>query len=472
VVFDFLTRAGTAVVASPPKEQPTASVAVPNFEFSPLTLAVDSPERSESTKELTSPKQAEPHVPPVKRGVRFAEDDKDDQIPLGYVLRIRKKREEKAKFLREERERRELEEDKRAREEERRSRLWEAEKKEQETERMVLELQKRKSDEEKRRQNYTAELHASRSRSEASRAGHISPSSLARDIERDTSASQDARQSKSPRARQRTLDLIVPTANLSPYDGSPTSSMPATPHGSQRSFSRPPSVYSTHTTSSEDVRARDGRRISRRSVLAFDPSKQSPLPLQNHRASLLPYNLWTNGQVPPVFIPQAPPVPIVPMIPMMTPIPFYPMDIPLLPPTPPFMMNQFGHRPRSINLSHGQIPSSPRQSNYSNHSAEGTHRTSSHAAPNSPGLATHQRRASDEARGHSISANTTADRKYGSQTDLRDKRSSQVAHSSRGSGLHHSHQPPALLHSNTSPARPGSTSQHRPTSNRRQTLYS
>lgn len=42
----------------------------------------------------------------MKRGVRFAEDEKEDVIPLGYVLRMKRKREEKAKFLRAEHDRR------------------------------------------------------------------------------------------------------------------------------------------------------------------------------------------------------------------------------------------------------------------------------------------------------------------------------------------------------------------------------
>lgn len=420
-------RAGTAIVSN-----------------APVAPAVD----------YISPKQEQAKPEPrVKRGVRFAEDGKDDQIPLGYVLRIKKRREEKARFLREEREKRELEEKTRIREEQHQSRLLEAEKGKQEKEQKAFELQKKKMEEERRRQNYATELQASRTRREASRAGHISSSSsLVRDIERDRSASRDARPSA-----LRTIDLMVPAQNLSLYDGSPASSMPATPQGSQRSFSRPPSIYSSHTTSSEDVRARDGRHISRHSTLAFDPSKQYPLPLPNHHPSFLPYNFWTNVQ--------APPVP-----PMMTSMPFYSMDIPLLPPSPPFMMNQSGYRQRPTN-SQGQL-SSVQHNSSSNHTTEGIRRTS-RAAPNSSGaFHTHQRRASDEARGHSSSANVLPDRRYGSQTDLQGKRSYHVAHSSRGSNLHHSHHPPALLHSHTSPAMPVSTSQSRPTPNRRQSVYS
>ncbi|KAG1815493.1 uncharacterized protein BJ212DRAFT_221669 [Suillus subaureus] len=464
---------GAAAVALPSTEKLSPSVAVADFEFSPLTLAVDSPDES---KNETSNLKAEPTpAPAVKRGVRFAEDGKDDQIPLGYVLRIKKKREEKARFLREEREKRELEEgrraqeDRRKREEERR--LWEAQMREQEEERQARELHKKKIEEARRKQNYASDLQASRTRREASRAGHISSSTLVRDIERDRSASRDAHPSGVSSTRQRTTDLRVSSASLSPYDGSPASSMPATP-GSQHSYSRPPSVYSTRTTSSDDARGRDGRYISKRTSVAFDPSKQLSLPLSNPRASFLPYNPWGNMPVPPFSIPPVSPLPVAPMMAM----PFYSLD-PLLPPSPPFMMNQFGMtnqfgmQPYPTYSSHGQVPSSPRQNSFSNHSAESVRHTY-RAAPNSPvHVSNHQRRASDETRGHSSSSNVTADRKYGSQTDLRDKRSPQAAHPSCSSGLHRSHQPPALVHAHTAPGRSVSTSQTRSTSSRHQSVY-
>lgn len=461
------SASGAAAVALPSTEKLSPSVDVADFEFSPLTLAVD-----ESKKETSNLKVEPTPAPAIKRGVRFAEDGKDDQIPLGYVLRIKKKREEKARFLREEREKRELEEGRRAREDRRtreeERRLREAQMREQEEERKARELHKKKIEEERRHQNYASELQASRTRREASRAGHISSSSLVRDIERDRSASRDAHPSGLLSTRQRTTDLKVSSANLSPYDGSPASSMPATP-GSQHSFSRPPSVYSTHT-SSDDARGRDGRHISKRTSVAYDPSKQ--LPLSNPRASLLPYNPWGNMLVPPFSIPPVSPLPVAPMMAM----PFYSLD-PLLPPSPPFMMNQFGMmnqfamQPYSTHSSHGQVPSSSRQNSFSNHSAEGVRHTS-HAAPNSPGhFSNHQRRASDETRGHPSSSNVTADRKYGSQTDLRDKRSPQAAHLSRSSGLHRSHQPPALVHAYTAPGRSVSTSQTRSMPSRHQSAY-
>ncbi|KAG2141778.1 uncharacterized protein EDB93DRAFT_1338551 [Suillus bovinus] len=470
----FLPPSGAAV-ASPSTEKLSPSVAVADFEFSPLTLAVDSPDETKrDTSNLTI---AEPTSRPViKRGVRFAEDGKDDQIPLGYVLRIKKRREEKAKFLREEREKRELDagrrarEDRRAREEEHRlreeeRRLRETQVREQEEERKAHELHKKKLEEERRQQNYASELQASRARRDASRTGHISSSSsLVRDMERDRSVSRGARPSGLPSTHQRTADLRVSSASLSPYDRSPASSMPATP-GSQHSFSRPPSVYSVHTTSSEDARGRDGRSISKRTSVAFDPSKQSSLPLLNPRASLLPYNPWGNMPVSPFPVP-------LPATPMMA-IPYYSLN-PLLPPSPPFMMNQFGMANQfgmQPYPSHGQVPSSPRPNSFPTPSSESVHHKS-RAASHSPGhFPNHQRRASDETRGHLSSSHTTADRKYGSQTDLRDKRSSQAAYSSHSSGLHRSRQPPTLVHAHTAPGRPVSASQTRSTPSRHQSAY-
>ncbi|KAG1892370.1 hypothetical protein F4604DRAFT_1672406 [Suillus subluteus] len=447
------SASGAAAVASPSTEKLSPSVAVADFEFSPLTLAVDSPD--ESKKEISKLKAEPTPTPAVKRGVR-----KSVKRKQGFFAKSAEKRE--------------LEEGRRARDDRRmweeERRLREAQLREQEEERKARELHRKKIEEERRHQNYASELQASRTRREASRAGHISSSSLVRDIERDRSASRDAHPSGLPSTRQRTTDLKVSSANLSPYDGSPTSSMPATP-GSQHSFSRPPSVYSTYT-SSDDARGRDGRHISKHTSVAYDPSKQFSLPLSNPRASLLPYNPWGNMPVPPFPIPPVSPLPVAPMMAM----PFYSLD-PLLPPSPPFMMNQFGMtnqfgmQPYSNYSSYGQVPSSPRQNSFSNHSAEGVRHTS-RAAPNSPGhFSNHQRRASDDTRGHPSSSNVTADRKYGSQTDLRDKRSPQAAHLSRSSGLHRSHQPPALVHAHTAPGRSVSTSQTCSMPSRHQSAY-
>lgn len=397
--------------------------------------------RAQQPNSLTTSGSAVTNDAVPKRGVRFADDDgKDDQIPLGYVLRIRKNKEQKAQFLREERERRERAaqpsmENRRAtappqegrvsrvvaprqlpsrplislneppklqqqqqqqpishvlREEERLRR--EAERIEMEKLRRSRELAKKQAEE--RHRAYTEELLATRARREASRAGRpLESASLGSRVpDHDHSASRDSmhaslRRSSTP--QKYTPELVF--SPVSPYEGSPSSSTPATP-GSQYSFSRPPSLYSAHTASSEDVRGRDGRRASRRmSAVSDSPKGMSLHPPYDPRVSFNPY-AWTN--VPPVAV--TPPVPQMPAIPMVNGIPFYGMDMPLLPPTAPFMMNQFGVRPRSYTGSSPQH--SPLQSSTSlsrNYSSEGVNSSSRNSSPHSSG--SHQRRSSDDA---------------------------------------------------------------------------
>ncbi|KAG6821628.1 hypothetical protein H0H93_000137 [Arthromyces matolae] len=107
----------------------------------------------------------------IKRGVRFADDGKEDVIPLGYVLRMKKKREEKAKFLKAEQDRRLLEEEGRRYEEERRRR--EIERAEWERERKAWEKEKRAMEEERRQRKYAEEVVAARLRRESQRAGGV-----------------------------------------------------------------------------------------------------------------------------------------------------------------------------------------------------------------------------------------------------------------------------------------------------------
>ena len=81
-------------------------------------------------------------LPPTRRGVRFAENvDKEDAVPLGYILRHRKRREEKTLFLQRERERREHEEEKLRHEAERQQ--WEQEKRQWQKEKRTIEESKR-----------------------------------------------------------------------------------------------------------------------------------------------------------------------------------------------------------------------------------------------------------------------------------------------------------------------------------------
>ena len=432
-----------------------------------VSLALsNTPSPARQPSEPTTSGSAATNDPVPKRGVRFADDDgKDDQIPLGYVLRIRKNKEQKARFLREERERRQQAaqlsvENRRAtappqenrvprvvvprrppprplislnepsrpqqpatvshvvREEERLRR--EVEKIEMEKLRRSRELAKKHAEE--RDRAYAEELQATRARREASRAGRPleSASLSSRAADRDHSASRGSMHAslgRSSMSHKHTPELIL--TPVSPHEVSPSSSVPATP-GSQYSFSRPPSIYSSPAASSEDVRGRDSRHFSRRMSVVSDSAKGVSLhPPYDPRASFNPY-AWTN--VP--LVPAIPPVPPIPAIPMVNGIPFYGMDMPLLPPTPPFMMNQFGARPRSYTGLPGQY--SPLQSSTSlprNDSSEGLNSSSRNSSPHSSG--SHQRRSSDDA---TRMAKTPGDSRSGSYN----ARSSKTSVSMRG----------------------------------------
>lgn len=400
--------------------------------------------------------------PIPKRGVRFADDNgKDDQIPLGYVLRVRKNKEQKARFLREERERREQAaqlsmENRRATappQESRVSRVvaprrlpsrplvslsepskpqrpatvshvvQEEERLRREVERIEMEKLRRsrelaKKQAEERERAFAEELQATRARREASRAGRpLESASLSSRVpDRGRPVSRDSMHASLPRSsmsHKYTPELVF--SSISPHEGSPSSSVLATP-ASQYSFSRPPSVYSAHTASSEDVRGRDGRRVSRRMSVVSDSAKGMSLhPPYDPRASFNPYG-WTN--VP--LVPAIPPVPLMPVIPTVNGIPFYGVDTPLLPPTAPFMMNQFGARSRSYTGLAGQH--SPLQSSTSlprNYSAEGVSSSSRNSSPRSSW--SHQRRSSDDA---TRVAKTLGDSRSGSYNDVRGSKTS------------------------------------------------
>ncbi|KAJ7590938.1 hypothetical protein C8J56DRAFT_1163015 [Mycena floridula] len=305
----------------------------------------------------------EPIPSVVKRGVRFAEDDKEDIIPIGYALRIKQQREQKAKFLSEQRERRAFEEERAKIEAERRKR--DKERMQWEKERQAWENEKKAMEEERQRRLIAAELAATRERRENQRNGggnrtmHPSASSTSlREPERNPAESKrysrpvyDA--PSHPHPRRQASEPGPPTnASYSPHSSSPPSSRPPSigvsssqnqllPPGSK---SRPPSVNSMHSlSSSEDVRAR-GRSAKRNSVNSVSSATSRP-------GGVSSYATWssshTNLPVPPV--------------------PAFPLDMPLLPPTAPFMLHQY---PRQKNNSPASSGSSSPRRLPSNHSSE------------------------------------------------------------------------------------------------------
>ncbi|KAF8195801.1 hypothetical protein K438DRAFT_785004 [Mycena galopus ATCC 62051] len=155
-----------AVAPVPTTQQPQpAAAAVRNTAYH----AIPSPLRNSALKPKSAPKSPISETPPssatspdflapptppaapaptVSR-VRFVEDDKDNVIPLGYTLRLKKKREEKAKFLREEQERRAHEEERAKQEAERLKReqernQWEEEKRAWEKEQRAMEEERKR----------------------------------------------------------------------------------------------------------------------------------------------------------------------------------------------------------------------------------------------------------------------------------------------------------------------------------------
>ena len=310
-------------------------------------------------------------VPPaqkttVKRVVRFAEDDEDDGIPL-HMIRMKKKREEKAKFLRleqlkrtieQEQEQKLLEQERRLKEQERK--LKELELLERERRRLAKEKEKRESD----KGLYADAIVAARIRREGNRAGTIpsnttnssnllapSPSFTSLRNSKRNKPLTDSRKltSKSPFDSSPSLSLPRRDSSDPAYyhhhsDSSPGSSRsPSVGHSpvSPNSSSRPPSMYSAHTSSSEEVRQQRGSR--RNSVTPAGVASVSGAPSSYRRPS---YPTWSGSS---------------PTIPQVHPLPDFGHDMPLLPPTAPFMKGSSYNR-KSQSPGHSSTSSSRRGS--------------------------------------------------------------------------------------------------------------
>ena len=113
-----------AVLAPPP----THSMVVLSPVSATVSTPVTSPVNAPSSASPPDPSASSPPPPlksALKQGVRFAEEEKEDQVPLHYVMQIKRKREEKARFLQAERQRRMHEEERRQHEDEKQK--WEKE---------------------------------------------------------------------------------------------------------------------------------------------------------------------------------------------------------------------------------------------------------------------------------------------------------------------------------------------------------
>ncbi|KAG6890551.1 hypothetical protein C0992_000811 [Termitomyces sp. T32_za158] len=377
---------------------------------SPPHIPAPSPLRNEhnlpAPPSVSATQSAPPAVPTstetdssVKRGVRFAEDGKDD-IPLAYVLRTKKKREEKAKFLKAEQERRLLEEERMRYEEERRKR--DAERAEWERERRAWEKEKRVMEDERRQRKYAEEVTATRFRRESQRAGGVPalkasesnaflgpnpgagfPASAPSSTSERNRPSPAHRYSRfaynesgaptcSPRREASEPNLPIridtnPAPSLpitpSPRSHSPSSSpasvaieRPLSPdRSSPLPGTRPSSINSQELPLTlENIKASaaaTANQDKRHSFVAPIPTSRnnSKISLSGDRATSYPVWTGSNHSLNNMLAP----VPMIHPLQMpMMPVPAYAMmDMPLLPPAPPFMMQ---HYPR-----HNGSPRSP-----------------------------------------------------------------------------------------------------------------
>ncbi|KAI0307156.1 hypothetical protein B0F90DRAFT_1813953 [Multifurca ochricompacta] len=310
-----------------------------------------------STSELMTPASADV-VSSSRRGVRFAENvDKEDQVPLGYILRHRKRREEKALFLQREQERRRHDEDRSRHEAERQQ--WEHEKRQWQKERRAME-------DAKRQKQYTEEIAAARVRRESL---YVLPSSQAREQDRRTREAYSRLAYDPRRQNEHTYQAHPLRSRNGSSSSSRQGSLPRSESGGPHA-SRPASTHSV--SSSEDVRTRISRN-SRRGSLISESSQ---------RSVTSPVFAYGRPPVPP--LPQVPPIPVFsPMQPIPV-LPHFAMDYPLLPPSAPFMLQQY-HRPRSQD-------STPSRGTGNSHSSDQPQRSTDRASP----TPRHHRSSSDD----------------------------------------------------------------------------
>ncbi|GBE79717.1 hypothetical protein SCP_0209180 [Sparassis crispa] len=405
----------------PTSPRRTASPAAPTPTVSP------SPSSSTGTSVTVKP-SSPVHTKP---NVRFAESVpadapgmdayRTDNIPLGYVQRIKHQRAEKARFLAVERARR----DEAVRAEEQRRR--------REAERRALE-------EERKKRLYAEEVARARARRESMR---VDPDwEIAREKERERRGREvrpvlarpayDAQPAPAPR-RQGSAEPNVrrdeSPAQRSAVAGSRSSSVrPASINGSAAAeHGSPAAAAATRSSSSPDVRHGQGQgrpNASRRGSMVSDAgSRPSPAPpgspawmsSPNGSPRMNP-RLSMNMGVPsmPMQMVQVPmpmqmvPVPVPVAMPYALPMGMYGMsagmmmDAPLLPPSPPFMVHQFGYRApspaqgpssqsrdHSRSRAHSSSPApGPRDHAHSSSPAPG-HRDHAHSSSPAPGHRDH-----------------------------------------------------------------------------------
>ena len=240
-------------------------------------------------------------------------------------MRIKRGREERAKFLELEKERRALEQERLKHQAEKRK--WEQEKRAWEAERTAAE-------DDKKKRLYQQEVIAARKRRETQMFKVNLSSVDLPEIEAQTSRRQGSYSRPAyDTLRRESSDGSSPGVSQPPSRNDSFNSLRGTSRPQSIHSAPPPSLRSSHTVSSvEDVAKMMGRRAS---TLPETPP-QTPMMMQ-------PYAY-------PWGMPMMPQMPMQMSMPMqMAPqMPYYTMDnTPLLPPTAPFMMQRTGDRRQS-----------------------------------------------------------------------------------------------------------------------------
>lgn len=311
----------------------------------------------------TTPIPDRPLDPPHQRGVHFIDDDKEDVVPLGYILRQKQARQAKAIFLK-------AEADRRAQQEKHRL----------ETERLhrVNELKarerKKKIDDEKAQCSYAEQVVAARIRSESARAGGV-PSLKCSNAEHPgslfpTSASSLVAERNNLPPSSKSLRQVVPTPHIvlprreasEPNLATVTKSKPFTtstapPPPSRRDSSnspdstRTPSLGSPPTPSSltgpptpnlpghQPQKGPSPEEVRAAMTAAANNNWQRTLFHTNNssNASLTSERMLSWAGTNPTLKNMIPSVLTVPMLPPL-PVGYPVMDSPLLPPAAPFML--------------------------------------------------------------------------------------------------------------------------------------
>lgn len=259
----------------------------------------------------------------ARSSVRFdveEKQDKDEHVPLGQIMRIKRGREERAKFL-------ELEKERRALEEERQK--HEAEKRKWEQERRAWDADRQAVEEEKKKRLYQQEVIAARKRRESQAFKVASPSTESEIEPQNTQRQASYSRPAYDTLRRQSLDGSSPPLSHPPSRDDSFNSLRGTAK-SQSFHSMPPSRNSSSTASSnEEAIKTTGRPTS------MVPGTIPQLPMMMQPFGY-PWGMPTMPQMPMQ-------VQMVPQMPY-----YYAMDnMPLLPPTAPFMMQQTGDRRNS-----------------------------------------------------------------------------------------------------------------------------